>query len=159
MRDVATTDFDLIYDIYMDESVNPFMHYEPMDKDAFLDVFDELMRRDYFWVFQDDNDDDCGMASVKLGTGRTAHIAEIGSLAVKKAEQGKGLGKIIIEQIIAFLKAIDIERIQLFAESDNVSALRFYDALGFEREGLMKNYFKRGDGRCVDEVIYGLTDF
>jgi hypothetical protein len=28
-------DFDAMYDIYMDESVNPFMLHGPMDKESF----------------------------------------------------------------------------------------------------------------------------
>tara|TARA_B100001989_G_scaffold252366_1_gene234175 strand:- start:472 stop:966 length:495 start_codon:yes stop_codon:yes gene_type:complete len=159
MREATAADFDLVYDIYMDESVNPFMRYEPMDKDLFLEAFDDLMSRDYFWIFQNDKGQDCGMGSAVLYDGRLGHVAEIRSLGIKKEAQGKGLGRRVMGEIVSALMDKNIERIQLFAESDNENGLKFYDSLGFEREGVMKNYFQRGDGHYVDEIVFGLTDF
>lgn len=159
MRNANAADFDLVYDIYMDESVNPFMHYDPMEKTAFKDAFDDLMKRTYFWIFQNKNGEDCGMGSVVLGDGRTDHIATIQSLGIKKEFQGQGLGKKIMNDIMAFLKKKNIERIQLFAESDNEAGIHFYKSLGFKEEGRMEKFFKRGDDHYVDEIVFGHTNF
>lgn len=159
MRPATPADFETIYAIYMDETVNPFMHYDPIDKEAFRSVFDGIMARDYVWLFQDDAGRDYGMASAVIEDGRCAHIAEIRTLGIKKDYQGRGLGKEMMGKIIAFLNDAGMERIQLFAESDNERGLKFYKSLGFTEEGRMKNYLKRGPGHYVDEVIFGLTDF
>lgn len=156
MRPVQDSDFDTIFDIYMDETVNPFMWHDPMDKKDFRAVFDKMMFRDYFWIFQDDNGRDCAMACVILYKGRGAHIAEIQSLGIKKENQNKGMGKIIMRKIVSFLKERGMKRIQLFAEADNERGLYFYNNLGFQEEGRMKHYLKRGPSTYVDEVVFAM---
>ncbi len=159
MRAAEPSDFDLVYDVYMDETVNPFMWHDPMDKEKFQTIFNDMMGRNFFWIFQNQDGIDCGMASAVIYGGRGSHIAEIQSLGIKKENQNAGLGKIILTRIIDFLKNQKIERIQLFAESDNQRGIKFYTSLGFHEEGRMKKYLKRGHGHYADEIIYAMTEF
>lgn len=157
MRQITHKDFDKVYEIYMDKTVNPFMSYDVMNKTDFKKLFKELISRDHFWLFEYEGNE-VGMCSVELGKGRVAHSATILSLGIKEDYQGKGFGKIIIRKVIDFLRDKDIARIALGAEADNERGLAFYKKLGFKTEGILKNYLKRGDeSHYTDEVLLALV--
>lgn len=70
---------------------------------------------------------------------------------------GKGIAsqasKILLED--AFMRR-GLNRIYLYTETDNASAIRLYERVGFKREGIIKNdLFSKG--RYVDRYIYGIT--
>lgn len=158
MRQITKDDFDTVYGIYMDETVNPFMVYDPMPKAEFRPIFEEeFLKRDYFWLFQHEGED-AGMASVVIGPGRNSHAATILTLGIIPAHQAKGLGKKIMLEIIEFLRAKGIKRIDLAAEADNERGLAFYKKLGFQIDGIMPKYIKRrSDGHYVDEVLMSIV--
>lgn len=159
MRAATSDDFDLVYDTYMDETVNPFMWNEPMDKAGFQSIFDDMMGRDYFWILKNSEGVDCGMVSAVAFEGRGSHIAEIQSFGIQKASQGQGLGKKTMEGVIAFLKGAGFKRLQLGAEADNPRAIALYKDLGFEEEGRQEKFLSRGGDRYVDEILMGMTNF
>lgn len=157
MRQITPDDFDAVYDIYMDESVNPFMAHDPMPKSEFKKVFEGLIKRDHFWLF-DHEGRAVGMASVVRGVGRCAHVATILSLGVKKECQGMGFGKAIMRQMTDFLVKNGIKRVELGAEADNERGLAFYKKLGFQVDGVMPKYLKRrADNHYVDEVLFSIV--
>ena len=62
-----------------------------------------------------------------------------------------------LPEAIDALTAAGVKRIELFAESDNAPALRFYEKLGFEREGTLRKFYKRaGDADYIDEHVMAL---
>ncbi len=157
MRSSTAQDFDAVYDIYMDDSVNPYMHHEVMDKEKFKPVFNDIQARDYSWVCERDGQV-VGMCSAIKGDARTAHVARLSSLGIKKTQQGKGLGKEFVNDIINILKNDGISRIDLMAEADNEKALRFYKAIGFQVDGRMPKYFKRENStEYIDEILMSKT--
>lgn len=55
----------------------------------------------------------------------------------------------------AFIK-LGLNRVYLYTELDNHSAIKLYEKIGFEREGLIKqDLFSKG--RYVDRYLYGIT--
>ncbi|KWT98580.1 ribosomal-protein-alanine acetyltransferase [Variovorax sp. WDL1] len=63
----------------------------------------------------------------------------------------------MLTDAIERLKADGVRRIELYAESDNAQALRFYGKLGFVHEGTLRQFYKRADEpRYVDEYVLGL---
>ena len=62
-----------------------------------------------------------------------------------------------ITDAIERLNADGVSRIELYAESDNTQALRFYGKLGFVHEGTLCEFHKRADEpKYVDEYVLGL---
>jgi putative acetyltransferase len=89
--------------------------------------------------------------------GRVQHVACLGTLAVDPAFHGQGIALAMVSEAIDTLKAAGVKRIELFAESDNAPALRFYEKLGFEREGTLRKFYKRaGEADYIDEYVMAL---
>lgn len=74
------------------------------------------------------------------------------------AEQGQGLAKKIIEQVIRILRADGVPRVELMPEADNLRARAFYEKLGFEHEGRLRAAYKRGNEDVyVDELLIAVA--
>lgn len=88
-----------------------------------------------------------GMANalftVSTAEGRRVILLE--DVIVKSAYRGTGLGRRLVEHILAWAAANGLPRVTLLADKDNAPALAFYERLGFEnsamrvlRKGLLK---------------------
>lgn len=63
----------------------------------------------------------------------------------------------MVEDALARLRAAGVKRVELFVETDNARAIRFYKRLGFEIEGTLRDFYKRAsDAHYVDEHIMAL---
>lgn len=91
------------------------------------------------------------------GKGRRAiqHRAGIG-LSVANGWRGRGVGTALMEQIIAWARDSGvITRLELEALVRNETAIRLYERLGFQREGLVRHALLR-HGEYLDEISMGL---
>lgn len=72
--------------------------------------------------------------------------AELWLLIGEKSCHGKGYGREIGQQMIAFgFDSLNLNRIFLHVREDHVAAVRLYDSLGLQREGVLReHYFLRG---------------
>jgi len=88
-------------------------------------------------------------AALLRRSGRIAHVGEV-FLTVDDDEWGKGIGR---QMLVALLDLADnwlgLVRVQLGVNTDNLRAIRLYESLGFEREGLERAAILR-DGRYID---------
>lgn len=76
---------------------------------------------------------------------RMSHRGSV-AVAVKKSEWGKGIGRKLLETVIAFAKdEAGAEILSLEVRSDNKRAIRLYESLGFERIGQFRGFFKIAD--------------
>lgn len=63
----------------------------------------------------------------------------------------------MVSDAIEQLRAAGVKRIELYAESDNAPALRFYEKLGFVREGTLRKFYKRaGEADYIDDHLMAL---
>ncbi len=157
-RPAQTTDYDFAYQVYMDQSVNPYFLYEPASKEDFKNIFAELNSRSKFLIIQS-NQQDCGIITVIVGKGRTSHVATIATFGILKSFQGQGLGKASLKLLISDLEKT-YKRIELTVEADNPKALKLYQDLGFMVEGTMKSWLKRRDEDFyVDEILLARINY
>jgi RimJ/RimL family protein N-acetyltransferase len=154
MRRLATPqDIDSVFALYMHEKVVPFLGYDPMPLEDFRAIYGELLGGGSFYVYEHEGRI-AGFYRAVRYPGRVQHVACLGTLAVDPAFHGQGIARAMVTEAIDTLKAAGVKRIELFAESDNATALRFYDKLGFEREGTLRKFYKRaGDADYVDEYV------
>ena len=157
MRRLATPeDIDTVFALYMHEKVVPFLGYDPMPLAEFRAVYRQLLEGGDFFVYAL-NGRIAGFYRAARYPGRVRHVASLGTLAVDPALHGQGIALAMVTDAIERLKADGIQRIELIVESDNAPALRFYEKLGFEREGTLRKFYQRAaDAEAIDDHLMAL---
>jgi len=82
--------------------------------------------------------------------------AEILTICVHKNKQQQGLGKLLLQYVIAKLKEQGIEKIFLEVRASNKIAINLYQRLGFMQIGLRKNYYFAENNQREDALIFNL---
>jgi len=96
-----------------------------------------------------------GIVSLKGDTlEEEAHVGTF-AISVAREARGQGVGSALIEALVAWAPGHGISRIQGFAWENNPGALRLYERLGFEREGLMRRAIVT-EGAPVDAVVLAM---
>lgn len=72
--------------------------------------------------------------------------AEVLTIAVLRASQGRGHGRLLMDEALRRLYRERIESCFLEVDRDNLAAVRLYQSLGFETVGERKGYYHRSDG-------------
>jgi RimJ/RimL family protein N-acetyltransferase len=146
---VTESDFKLVYSIYMEDTINPYMSFERISEHSFRECFDLMANRDGF-IFYRENGIRVGIFSLIYGKWRKQHIATIGALAILPEHQGKGVASRMMIAVFDHLKKLNIKRLELIVESDNPKAIKLYQKLGFDIEGTLRAYLKRDN---ADEPV------
>lgn len=149
-RNTSMEDFDQVYEIYMDETVNPYVNFEIIGTQAFQPIFEEMLGQGGFQVYEFEGEVISALV-VSRFTHRLKHLAYIGAFGIKKSHQDRGVGAKIMQELISDLRADGVKRIELRVEADNERAIYFYQKLGFKAEGRLMRYMKRkNDADYVD---------
>lgn len=77
--------------------------------------------------------------------------AELLLLAVRRAEQGRGIGRILLERFAAIAEAKGAQRLHLEVRERN-HAVTMYKRAGFEPVGRRKNYYRGRSGQVHDAL-------
>ncbi len=95
-----------------------------------------------------------GMAGLHVGGSKRRHVGDVG-IMVGDEHQGRGIGRALMMALLELADAhLGLVRVELEVASENVAAIRLYESLGFEREGLKRSPFMI-DGRLVDLLVMG----
>lgn len=73
--------------------------------------------------------------------------ADLERIFVAPAHQGAGVGRALVQALLASAKAAGIEVLTLDLRADNTSALRLYESLGFVEYGRLERFVAVGDER------------
>ena len=138
-RKATEADFDFVYGLYMHPQVNPFLLYEPMDRERFRQVYRELLSAGVKYVFEPGGIA-VGMFKLIPLTHRTSHVAYLGGLAIHPAMSGKGFGQQMLLQAISLARQEGFLRIELSTSTNNERAIRLYERCGFSQEGILRKY-------------------
>lgn len=156
LRHATPDDFNILYAIYIEESVNPFLSFEPMSHAEFRSVFDEFMATREVYVYEYEGSVRAAM-NVMRGKWRMAHVATLGTIAVHADTHSEGVGSALLSEMLAKLGSEGIKRVELAVDVDNPKAISFYESLGFQQEGVLRAYIKRADEEdYVDNVMMSL---
>jgi len=80
---------------------------------------------------------------------RAAHAAELNMVVTQDEQQGNGIARTLIKEIIRLCDGFyRIRRISLVVWVDNTRAIELYRSLGFEEEGRMRDYVRTESGFC-----------
>ncbi|MFP7171449.1 GNAT family protein [Terribacillus sp. FSL K6-0262] len=83
---------------------------------------------------------------------RLSHQVTFG-IAILKEYWGYGIGRKMLEMIIAWSQKQEIHKINLSVLASNKRAIRLYEAYGFQIEGCLKNDKRLSDGEFHDTVL------
>lgn len=110
-------------------------------------------------IFEDDNGNKLAMG------GLTFINHEIGKaefyIFVNPSLHGSGIGTEATKLLCLYgFKILNLQKIYLFANSDNEAANHLYEKVGFKREGILRDELRK-EGKFLDRYYYGLlaTDF
>ena len=81
--------------------------------------------------------------------------AQIYNVAVAESYRNKGIGKMLLNKLIAFaLKEDGRKRFLLEVRAGNISAIRLYEGLGFKKDGIRPKFYSNPE---EDAVLMSLT--
>jgi L-phenylalanine/L-methionine N-acetyltransferase len=153
IRLATISDFDYIFGLYMHPAINPFLLYEQMTKAEFAPIFNDLIEQKLLYIFAQENTA-VGMFKLVPLTYRTSHIAYLGGVAIHPDFGGKGFGKLMMQAIIDLGKQNGLKRIELSTATINEKAIRLYERVGFQKEGILRKYtYLKSEDRYLDEVM------
>ena len=123
--------------MYMEESANPYLTYDPMNREDFTKIYNRLLQTETVFVAETEGSI---IATYRLipKTDRQAHTVYLGSFTIKKDFQGKGFGKKIMEDIKANASTQHKVRIELTVDINNAAAIALYKKAGFDIEGRVR---------------------
>jgi ribosomal protein S18 acetylase RimI-like enzyme len=75
-----------------------------------------------------------GLAAWRLEAG--GQVAELTILAVEEDARGRGIGRALVDEAVAALRALGVERAWLVTTNDNLAALRLYQRAGWRMAAL-----------------------
>jgi ribosomal protein S18 acetylase RimI-like enzyme len=95
-----------------------------------------------------------GYVKVRPPTGleSNSHVLAIHGLAVRPEYQRRGVARTLVEAAVEAAAAQGARRLTLRVLGPNTGARAFYEACGFEVEGVLREEFLL-DGRYVDDVL------
>jgi len=70
--------------------------------------------------------------------------ADIQTVAVARAEQGRGIGQALVSALFDRARSLGVSVVQLEVRADNAAALALYGGLGFTADGRRRDYYGRG---------------
>ena len=82
----------------------------------------------------------------------SGHVADVG-LMVAASHRRRGVGTALLEAAELWARRGSISKLELHVFPHNEPAIALYEKLGYEREGVRRNHYRRPDGRFVDAIL------
>ena len=103
------------------------------------DLVNELENPWAIWLTATENDKLAGYLGIQYGPDG----ADIMSIATEPAFRGKGVAKLLLQEMEQRLIALSLQWITLEVRPSNASALALYKSLGFQQVGRRPRYYQK----------------
>lgn len=100
--------------------------------------FTFLIRQDALFLVAEEENKILGYIGILM----VPEDGDITNVAVKKSEQGKGIGKLLVSEMIKRSEEFGVRNIFLEVRKSNQTAIHLYEKFGFVTEGVRKNYYE-----------------
>jgi RimJ/RimL family protein N-acetyltransferase len=152
--------------------------YRPSDKEGLVSMYESLSKESLKWsmppynreriermtsdlenriiVLGFDGERVVGHLQISLAT--NARFRGTGELFIYLHQdfQNAGLGAALMTEGIAQARTRRVHRVELTVVAENHRAIRLYEKIGFQREGLKRENYLGEDGKYHDEVVMGI---
>lgn len=141
-----------------DKNNNKYLHYDlPLNEDKTLLWFKTLGNRDdridYTIIYGEQPVGLIGLLNIDYKNKKAEYYICIGEGKFKR----KGISIIATDLLIKIAhREFGLNKIYLYTEVGNITAQRFFEKVGFKKEGLLENDLIC-NGRNIDRYIYGLN--
>ena len=83
-----------------------------------------------------------------------SHVLSDLTIVIDPGDQGRGIGRLLFERFldIVYADMPSCQRVELIARESNQAALRFYESLGFQREGRLAGRILNVDGSLESDI-------
>lgn len=103
---------------------------------------DELKSENSKYIRAKFNNEIVGFAGIKI----LFDEADIMNIVVKKDYRNKGIGSILLENLILLSKKLCLNSLSLEVNEENIPAINLYKKQGFKNIGIRKNYYNEKNG-------------
>ena len=79
------------------------------------------------------------------------HVADLG-LMVARDHRRRGVGLALMEAAEEWARRVGVRKLELHVFPHNTPAIALYEKLGYEREGLRRRHYRRGD-ELIDAIL------
>lgn len=140
-----------------DSDNNEYLHYElPLKYDKTLNWFinnkDRKDRFDAVIEVEGVSVGLIGLLSIDKKNGKGEYYITLGEAKYK----GKGIAKLASKILLEYaFEKLEINKVYLFTETENIKAQKLFEKIGFKKEGLLKEDVKNGND-LVDRYVYGI---
>lgn len=130
IRHMEEEDIDQVYEIEC-ESFS-----EPWSKNA---LYSEVMNPNATYLVIIKNKEIVAYAGLR----KIFDEGHITNIAVKIANRGQGLGKLLTEKLIEEGNTIGIKKYTLEVRESNINAIKMYRKIGFKEAGIRKDFYEK----------------
>jgi RimJ/RimL family protein N-acetyltransferase len=81
----------------------------------------------------------------------SGHVADLG-LMVARDHRRRGVGRALMEAAEEWARRVGVRKLELHVFPHNTPAIALYEKLGYEREGLRRRHYRRGD-ELIDAIL------
>jgi len=82
----------------------------------------------------------------------STHVADLG-LMVAAGHRRRGIGTALLQAAESWARTARISKLELHVFPHNAPAIALYERLGYLREGLRHDHYRRPDGKFVDAIL------
>ena len=113
---------------------------------------DELESKNSKYIVVKDiesNDEIVGFAGIKIFIDE----ADIMNIVVKKSYRNKGIGSLLLENLLLLCNKSNLKSLSLEVNEKNIPAINLYKKFGFKNISIRKNYYKDENGIIMKKIL------
>ncbi len=156
IRPFGVEDIKSKVEIINSDKNNKFLHYDlPLEYERTLSWFEKIKdsknRLDLTITYEDKIAGFIGLLGIDEKNKKAEYY-----ICVDSNFSGKGIGTTATQLLLDYgFNELNLEKIYLYTEEENVKAQHLFEKVGFNKEGLLKNDIIYC-GRKVNRFVYGL---
>lgn len=140
ISEMTLSDYNSIKEILL-------LHFDDFWNKAILK--EELINPNSKYIVAKIGNEIVGFAGIKI----IFEEADIMNIVTKKSFRNKGIGSLLLKNLITISKNSNVISIDLEVNEENLGAIHLYTKFGFEILGTRKNYYKNKNAIIMKKII------